>query len=100
MKETILFIITLLLAGLTGAYLSCSAGQSKLSQCLDAGQSWSLLGTKTPDSAWLDKCARYHREDLVDKFCMNHDEDGNPTEYEEGCWDENENMFKYIERGP
>ena len=95
---TLPFCIAVFMITLYAADYHCAGRKTKLSECLSAGRTWSLLGTQKPDSSWLDKCARYHREDLIDKYCMVVDK--KTKKYKKDCWRDNSDILKYIERGP
>ncbi len=68
--KLILIIISLIVFSVFLVMLRCSSTQiTVLDRCLEMGKGGSWFGDDpVKDSAYIDKCSRYHRETLVDKY--------------------------------
>jgi len=101
-------IIVVLGSFILGQYMSCSAKQlTPLDRCLQSGKGNSWFGEDAiKDSVFVDKCQRFHREQLVDKYLYKiiRDENGDIKEFVQ-VKDKNESVFTkseillYIESG-
>lgn len=69
-REIVSYVVIIILSAVLIISFNCASTQTKLQQCLSMSKNKGLINDKGKDSAFIDKCRPFHREQLIDKYTM------------------------------